>query len=332
MRTPHPASTRARSGAILLVAPLLLGALAAACSQTVAVEEGASPDAKNYCAIVGACGLKPSFGFGECINEIARNQITLASTVGTTADQERYDCVKAAGTNCDKAKLCIGRVATDDQRCTDPAQGDPYPGQQTRSFCDGDRITVCESLGAGSQSFTCGDDFALQHFGGPKCVEDAPASALCGFKACGDDAGTPVPPTCAGNILAYCVNGVEQHTDCAALGGTCDATTGKCGGTCESTGFACSGTTLVKTCAAGDKLALYDCADRPGWTCRVPTDMTTFGCLPPYQECEWGVYQASCVEGTKVRFCDDGKIKIFDCKDAGAATCVSSMVGVNCAL
>lgn len=334
MRTPHPAFTRARSGAVLAAAPVTLatlGLLFAACTSDVVTEPGGtSPDAKNYCAIVGACELMPSFGFAECINEIARSQITLAGSGADSGAQERYDCVKAAGTDCEKAKKCIGRVQANDPRCTDPTLGEPF-GNQTRSFCDGDRITVCEPMGTSSQSFSCADDFAMQHFGGPTCVKNAPASALCGFKPCDTSGGMDAPPSCTGNVLSYCANGVQQQQACAALGGTCDAAAGKCGGTCESTEYACQGTELVKVCADSTKLTLYDCAERTGWKCRPPPDQTTFGCTPIANECEWGVYQASCV-GTKVRFCDDGKIKIYDCLDAGAKSCVTSMVGVNCAL
>ena len=327
-RFQAPAIAVLWTGLALAGSALLFGACNTVVTTPPATMMGATADVKNYCAIVGACELFPSFGFGECVNEIVRDQIALAPFGGDVGAQTRYDCVKAAGTDCAKAKLCVGRIQTNDPRCTDPNQGDPYPNQ-VRSFCDGNRITVCNPMGAGSQTFTCGDDFAQQHFGGPFCVKNAPASALCGFTTCEAEAG--IAATCSGNTLAYCTNGVEQRTLCSALGGNCDATAGQCAGTCGGSSFTCSGTQLLKECSAGPPLPLYDCAARPGWTCRAPTDTTTFGCVPPNKQCIWGVYQASC-DGTSVRFCDDGKITEYDCRDAGAKSCVTTPAGVNCSL
>lgn len=332
MRTIR-AVTRARSGALLLGAPLALALLGGACSNVLSqppAPQGTSPDAKNYCAIVGACQLAPSFGFGECVNEIVRGQIALAPYGGDVGAQARYDCVKAAGTDCNKAKQCIGRVQTNDPRCSNPNVGDPYPTQQ-RSFCDGNRITVCNDMGPGSQTFTCADDFAQQHFGGPYCVKNAAASALCGYAPCDPEGG--LGAACQANTLTYCTNAVEQRTACSALGGTCDATANQCAGTCGGSTYECNGASLLKDCAGGGKLPLYDCSVRTGWTCRPPPDTTTFGCIPPHKECVWGAYQATCVDGVKVQFCDDGKVSVYDCRDSGAKSCVSSgAAGVNCSL
>jgi hypothetical protein len=318
-----------RGGAAAFIGGVLLFA---ACSHVASEPPpsmmGASPDAKNYCAIVGACQLFPALGFGECINEIVRDQITLAPFGGDLGAQDRYNCVKAAGTDCAKAKLCVGRVQAADPRCTDPDAGAPF-GNQAPSFCDGNRITVCNAMGPGSQSFACSDDFATQHFGGPYCVKNAPGSALCGFATCDSDAG--LAASCAGNTLTYCTNAVEQRTLCSALGGTCDVSSGQCMGTCSGTSYECSGTLLLRDCSGGTKLPLYDCAARSGWTCRPPMDATTFGCVPPSTECVWGVYQASCM-GTSVKYCDDGKIATYDCTQSGAKTCTTTPGGVTCSL
>jgi hypothetical protein len=314
-------------GAVLIGALAAGGIPFAACSHvnTTPPSMGVGPDARNYCAIAGACMLTPDFGFGECINSIAREQITLAPYGGDVGAQARYDCVKAAGTDCAKAALCIGRIQTNDPRCADP-NAVTWPSQLP-SFCNGDRITVCSGGGAASQSFLCGDDFAQQHFGGPQCVANAQSSALCGFASCGDGGQ---PASCEGNTLVYCTNGVLQRTLCSELGGTCDATAGKCSMTCSSAGYECNGTELLEDCAAGNKLPLYDCSARPGWTCRAPMDSVTFGCVPPDNECQWGVYQASCVNGSQVQYCEDGKISVYDCHDSGASKCVSSPGGVTC--
>jgi hypothetical protein len=305
--------------------------------------QGSSPDARNYCALAGACALFPDFGFGECMNQIARAEIELAPFGGDVGEKDRYACVKKAGTDCNAAKQCIGRISTNDKRCSDPALGDPF-GNQPRSFCDdGSRITVCAQMGPGSESFSCADDFAKQHFGGPFCIKNADASALCGYKGCGDnvdagaapddDAGAPLTtPTCDGNTLTYCTNGVEQRTSCSAFGGTCDTGAGKCSGTCQQKGFHCQGTELVEDCVAGAELPLYDCSVRKGWTCRVPQDTTTFGCAPPDSECAWGTFQAKCVDGVKIQFCDDGKLNLYDCRDIGAKSCEAGASGVSCKL
>jgi hypothetical protein len=303
---------------------------------------GSTLDARNYCGIAGACQLFPDFGFGECMNQIARSEIELAPFGGDLGETARYECVKQAGSDCAAAKKCIGRVTTSDQRCTDPSAGEPF-GNQPRSFCGANnRITVCNQTGTSSESFSCADDFAKQHFGGPFCVQNAAASALCGYKSCGDfgapdggaapDGGDPAAyPACASNTLSYCTNGVEQRQSCSAFGGTCDVASGKCAGTCEQKGFHCKGTELVKDCNAGNELPLYDCAARSGWTCRVPTDTTSFGCAPPDDECAWGTFTAECVDGVKVRFCDDGKLNVYDCSDIGA-TCAAGGTGVTCKL
>lgn len=329
MRAPHAVT----SLGALLGAPLLAALFSGACSNVNVVPTPMTtdigPDARNYCAIAGACQLTPTFGFGECINAIAREQITLAPFGGDQGAQARYDCVKAAGTDCTKAKTCFGRVQANDARCTNASLGDPYPGQQA-SFCDGSRITVCSGAGNDSQSFLCGDDFDQQHFGGPLCVKNAAASALCGFTTCEADGG--MAAFCQGNTLVYCTNGVLQRTDCSALGGKCDASAGQCSQTCSGGAYACMGTQLVKECTGGGTLPLYDCAARTGWTCRVPPDSITFGCVPPEHECEWGVYQAKCADASRISFCNDGKIDTYDCKDSGASKCVTSDVGVTCAL
>lgn len=305
---------------------------------------GSTLNARNYCAIAGACGLFPDFGFGECMNQIARSEIELAPFGGDLGEEARYECVKKAGSDCVAAKKCIGRVSTSDQRCTDPSAGEPF-GNQPRSFCDADnRITVCNETGTSSESFSCADDFAKQHFGGPFCVQNATASALCGYKSCGDfsnpDAG-PTPdagadpgayPSCQSNTLHYCTNGVEQRQSCSAFGGTCDAASGKCVGTCEQKGFHCEGAELVKDCSSSAELPLYDCSARPGWTCHVPADSTSFGCAPPDTECAWGTFQAECVDGVKIRFCDDGKLNVYDCREIGATSCADGGAGVTCKL
>ena len=57
---------------------------------------------------------------------------------------------------------------------------------------------------------------------------------------------------------------------------------------------------------------------------------TSFGCTPPDDECAWGTYQAECVDGVKIRFCDDGKLTLYDCRDVGANSCAAGSSGVNC--
>lgn len=340
MRTSaSPAPSHLRRPRGLLAALALAGAaglLAASCSDdpdpTFGAYQGTPPDARNYCAVVGACELFPDFGFGECINELVRSQIELAPYGGDLGRQARYDCVEAAGTDCAAAQLCIGRIATNDPRCADPSIGEPFPNQ-TRSFCDGDRITVCNAMGSGSQTYGCADDFVKQKFGGPYCVPNAEASALCGFAACqgSPDTGYP-PPSCEGNTLVYCTNGVQQRTNCSALGGQCDAAQGKCVGTCALAGYACEGDVLVKQCEGGSELPLYDCSVREGWTCKEPETSASFGCAAPFDECAWGSHVAECVDGIKIRFCDDGKLSLYDCRDVGATSCEQTPAGVNCKL
>lgn len=293
--------------------------------------EPTAPDARNYCAVVGACDLYPDFGFGECVNELVRSQIETAPFGGDVGRQDRYDCVDAAAGDCQAARDCVGRISIIEPRCTDPAAGDPWPGQP-RSFCDGNRITVCNAMGNEAQSFLCADDFAQQKFGGPDCTENAAASALCGFAACqgSPETGYPPPRCDDGNTLIYCTNGVEQRQNCALFGGKCDAGLGRCVDTCALAGYVCKGTVLVKQCTDGSELSLYDCAAREGWTCRVPDSSATFGCAAPFDECAWGTYVAECVEGVKIRFCDDGKLSTFDCRDVGATSCGPTAAGVNC--
>jgi hypothetical protein len=349
MKPTLPPRLPARLLATTFAATWALAFLAPSCGSSdppVGKYQGSSPDARNYCATVGACELFPDFGFGECMNQIARSEIELAPFGGDLGEKARYDCVKKAGTDCAAAKLCVGRISTKDPRCSDPTLNPPF-GNQQRSFCDGDRITVCDDMGGGSTSFNCADDFAKQHFGGPYCVPNAPASALCGYQSCPvpvdpgtDDAGPPQSdagndmsyPACKGNSLYYCTNAVEQRESCSALGGTCTVETGKCEGTCAQSGFHCEGTELVRDCASGAALPLYDCAARTGWTCAPPKDSTSFGCVPPDAECTWGTFQAECVDGAKIRFCDDGKLNLYDCRDIGASACAPTTTGVNCKL
>ena len=102
---------------------------------------GSTLDARNYCALAGACQLFPDFGFAECMNQIARSEIELAPFGGDLGETARYECVKQAGSDCAAAKKCLGRVTTSDKRCTDPSIGEPF-GNQPRSVCGANnRIT-----------------------------------------------------------------------------------------------------------------------------------------------------------------------------------------------
>ncbi|HSN98001.1 MAG TPA: hypothetical protein VLS89_06870 [Candidatus Nanopelagicales bacterium] len=328
-----------RSFALLPIAAAL-GVLVGACDEDpitfgkppVVEPEGTPPDARNYCAVVGACELFPDFGFGECINELVRSQIETSPFGGDVGKQQRYDCVEAAGGDCELAKECIGRVAVTEPRCADSSAGEPWPGQP-RSFCDGDRIIACNVMGTQAQNYGCADDFAQQRFGGPYCVENAEASALCGWKACQGslEEGFP-PPRCDENTLVYCTNGVEQRQNCSVFGGSCDAGQGRCVETCTPSGYVCKGTVLVQQCTDGSELSRYDCATREGWTCKAPESAASFGCAPPHDECAWGTYVAECVDGVKIQFCDDGQVSLFDCRDVGASGCGPTPAGVNCKL
>ena len=185
-------------GGALLLAPtggaILLPSYGSDSPPPVGTYAGSTPDARNYRGIAAACRLFPDFGFGECMNQIARSEIELSPFGGGLGVKARSDCVKQAGSDCVAAKKCIGRVTGSDTRCTDPAVGAPFD-TQPRSFCGADnRITVCNETGTSVESFSCADEFAKQHFGVPFACRTprwrSPASRLSisprGHRRCGE--------------------------------------------------------------------------------------------------------------------------------------------------
>jgi hypothetical protein len=150
---------------------------------------------------------------------------------------EQIRCLVAAGSDCTRARACLGYS---------------YGACSPDGFhCDGDRSVECIQ----------GKGFSLDCHGGLWYPSDAmcvPASpSACGIGVCA--AGSPA--RCDGTRGVMCQNGVLSVFDCAQLGMACavNGATATCIGTgAACTASRCEGTTLVR-CEGGHETR-HDCA------------------------------------------------------------------------
>jgi hypothetical protein len=157
------------------------------------------------------------------------------------------------------------------------------------------------------------------------CVEDV--GAIC---------SETDPPTCGANGPLFCSNGVMRTgPDCTALGLVC--VDGNCQGTgdaCPSNGFvdpesveledvSCQGGTLG-ACVNG-KRASFPCAEQgPGFDCQSVDGLAFCGlaseCLPGDLNHYPTLSLATC-DGTRLSFCNAGRLDTIDCTELGFAGC-----------
>jgi hypothetical protein len=137
-----------------------------------------------------------------------------------------------------------------------------------------------------------------------------------------DAAGNP-----NGVFVQRCKDGIVERTDCSRTASTCNPS-GPLGAHCRGNGQACTapsltndtlrcdGNTLV-TCADGQE-AKFDCGSIL-LSCFTNPNGTGFGCFAG-NACAPDQFLATCA-GTKLTFCNKGKVDTIDCASAGFKSC-----------
>lgn len=262
------------------------------------------------CITAAACGIIDT-GVSSCTQVVGFiNDSAVQADAHLSASQ--VNCIANAGSDCAQAKKCLANGMT------------PAACSGGGASCDGNVWQACTTLAGsggnqGMQLFDCGDV-------GQMCVANN-GNVDCGFGTCSGGTPSCVTPDGmpGGNLLQHCDNGILKRDDCTRLGASCNPS-----GVphCRGDGPACSapsvfnptlrcdGSVLV-TCVDGGE-ARYDCA-KLGLGCFANVGGNGFGCAAG-NDCDPENFTATCV-GTKLSFCNQGKIQTTDCKSAGFTTC-----------
>jgi len=227
-------------------------------------------------------------------------------------------CVSEARCGCEAAEHCLGYTLE---------RGVP-PGCQ--SSCNGDVFRGC------GQAVDLIDGYAFdvdcskigQHCHPTGiCVDDV--SATC------DDAQSPICGV--GGRPLYCTDGVlNDGPDCAGLGLVCS--NGECLGTgagctshlsfretvIEFENTTCQDSGTLQACVGG-KQASQVCAEQgPGFSCQSVSGVAFCGlasdCIPANVDGDPSDPAATC-DGTRLTFCNAGRLDTVDCADLGFTGC-----------
>lgn len=286
---------------------IALALVAAGCGDgKVTTESGAAA-----CLTASACGITDG-GVSACTAIVSQvNNPELAALVHLGPAE--VNCIAKAGHNCAAAKKCMAKGMT-----PDPCVGDG------RS-CDGTTLKACTELAGtgdshGMQLFDCGQI-------GQMCVVSG-SNADCGYGSCSPGAFSCVDAQgkAGGSLVQSCLDGVLRRHDCGQQGGTC-APAAIIGAWCQGTGptcttsgtdnsLRCDGSVLV-SCLNGAE-ARHDCA-KESLGCFPNSGTSGFRCAAG-KDCDPNKYSAVCA-GTKLTFCNNGKVDEVDCKSAGFSGC-----------
>jgi hypothetical protein len=265
------------------------------------------------CITAGACGIIFQNGVSGCTQYIASvNNPEVAARAHISPGQ--VNCIAAAGNNCAAAKRCLANGQT-------PA---PCSGGVGVTTCTGNVWGQC-NVGAGTggnqgvQLFDC-----VQY--GQMCVANN-GNVDCGYGTCGGGAASCVTPdgNPGGNVVQSCDNGILHRADCSKVASSCNPSgVAHCRGNGPAgaaPSFAndtlrCEGSVLV-SCLDGQE-GRYDCGQL-NLGCYTNPSGTGFGCFAG-TECNPSNFSASC-SGTRLTFCNKGKIATADCAAAGFAGC-----------
>lgn len=289
---------------------LLLLCVAAGCgSSTVTQQSGAAA-----CLTASGCGILTG-GISACTQVIAFiNDPSVASSAHLSPSE--VNCIANAGSNCAEAKKCLAGGMTP-STCSGNARS-----------CVGNQFQQCTTAAGtggneGLQLYDCASV-------GEMCVTNN-GNTDCGFGTCsGGTAATCVGPdgTAGGNLVQRCTNGILQREDCTRTAASCNPS-GLLGAHCRGNGAACTspsitnntlrcdGSVLV-TCADGQE-ARYDCAQLNLGCFSNPGGNAGFGCYAG-NDCDPNNFTATC-QGTKLTFCNKGKVQMSDCASLGFASC-----------
>ncbi len=280
-------------------------------AQPVANPKVPAPTALNadeialVAAVVGAC--VPDDGTDRNAAHLWSPEVATARFYYRFALQAH--CLAQANCGCDAIAQCAGFDEREDAECK--------PG------CAGTISTECgdglrQDLDCGAFGLTCQDG---------KCVDGA-------FSACDDAMFTP---SCdSDGRPVFCANGATLHgPDCAALGLVCDR--GSCVGSGDacpnvshgeagdviSDGISCSGD-MLQACVNG-KTAELDCSlQGASFSCQTANGVHFCGlaseCVPADDYSPSATNPVTC-DGSKVVFCNAGRLEHVDCAALGFTGC-----------
>ncbi len=263
------------------------------------------------CITASACGIIAG-GISVCTQVISFvNDPEQAARAHISASE--VNCIAAAGSDCVAAKKCLAGGMT------------PAVCSGASESCVGNTWESCNAL-AGSGGNNGMQTFDCSAFG-QMCVAQN-GNVDCGYGTCSGGSGTCVGPdgVSSGNLVQTCENGILHRADCTKLSATCNPS-----GTahCRGNGVACSSPSLFNDTLRCDGNVVVHCLD--GQEGREDCSVRNLGCFPrpngaagfgcfAGNDCDPNNYPASCV-GTKLTFCNNGKIATADCGAAGFTTC-----------
>jgi hypothetical protein len=266
------------------------------------------------CVTVNSCGMAMN-GVSQCSADVAGlNNAQIAAFFRANISAKEVTCLAAAAGKCDAAKKCLNGGMT------------PSVCTGSSSLCTGSVMTSCGAATGsngqlGTQQFDC-----MTY--GELCVSNMGAIS-CGLGTC----NVPTAPTCAGTALQTCdMNGILHQLDCAIFDSVCVTTgiahcRGK-GAACTTMitdpfrGIRCDGTKLVR-CLDGQE-APFDCAGMQTG-CFANAKGNPFDCALG-NECNPMTFSSTCA-GSKLSFCNNGKLATYDCAAVGYKGCDPSMGG-----
>jgi hypothetical protein len=274
-------------------------------SNSVTASNGAAA-----CATASSCGLLGQGGIQSCTTGVlAINDPAVVAVFRVPLTGAEVNCLAQAGKDCTAAKRCLDNGMTPSS-CT---------GQGPQS-CSGNLLQSCASDSSGN-TFTTQFDCS---FYGEMCLQGK-QTVQCGTGTCSVAGST----SCMANLLNTCDgNNLYHTTDCSIIGATCIP--GMLASHCRGTGAACQGPTLglgdatircdgdkLVSCADGQE-AEFDCTKVMNH-CFVNAKGQHAACALG-ADCDPGNYQTVCM-GTKLTFCNNGKVDTFDCASGGWSTC-----------
>jgi hypothetical protein len=300
--------------AVVFAATAAVISCAGGCSKSTG---GISPqEAEDLCVNIVSCEQGAGSGdrMTDCVGSLAyANEI---DQVGFPMG-EMVDCLRDAGRDCGKIKLCTNEGH--------PAQSCDAVSYQ--NHCEGDLQVTCS--GGEVKYFDCSKlDFL---YGDTQCVVDP----VYDNPECVGPSCTEESLTCNGNTLEICSDGNFVRMDCGLMGAECGQLAPGvqyCIGTgpdCTDEGVRhCDGSRIV-TCMGG-KEAAADCAELIGhdFTCGIPPDESEVGCVPSATLCN-NDYTDHC-DGNVIVYCRAGSLDRADCTSYGYTSCVQGESGPYC--
>jgi hypothetical protein len=285
--------------------------LAAGCGSGVTQQSGAAA-----CITASACGIF-SGGISACTQVIEYvNDPAFVSVFHLKFTAAEVNCIASAGHDCVAAKRCLANGMT------------PAPCSGNGASCMGNQLQQCTAA-AGSGGNNMGTQIFDCSAIGEMCLASG-NNVDCGYGTCSGGTASCVNAAGAanGNLVQTCDNGILQRQDCARVGASCNPS-GVLGAHCRGNGPSCSAPSITNNSLRCEGSVLVSCLD--GQEGRYDCGQLNLGCFPnpggnagfncyAGNDCDPNNYMATCV-GTKLSFCNKGKVQTVDCGGAGFTGC-----------